>query len=233
MKCSVRIALVVASAGFLGGCGPAVSNSEEGGTDGNSGSGDAGASMTGRQTTTTTGSTTTAGGTGGTTAASTADPSTTGSDSTDPTSSSSADATTDPSSGTRACAEDDAYRGALIIGGVDRIRIFRRDDVADTCTWLTLVALPGGESTYDVDATTPWVLESAAWNEVADSCDSDFPGEAGENPIPDAWGTIELEQASPQLPCFAHVDVQLQLLFNPDPAVIVEMCQSMIVLSDC
>jgi hypothetical protein len=35
------------------------------------------------------------------------------------------------------------------------------------------------------------------------------------------------------LPCLASVDVQLQLLENPDPPVIVEMCQSMIVLGEC
>jgi hypothetical protein len=221
---TVRIAML--ATGFLGACGPVSSESDESGADAETveSSADTTQAATASTTSTTSQPSTTSAG-----PLDTGDPSDAGSGTADPASSTSADTS---ETGAGACAED-GYRGALIIGGIDRVRIFRRDDAAKTCTWLTLAALPGGESPYDVDATTPWVLESAAWNDAPESCETNFPAESGEVLVPDAWGTIDLQPPAPALPCLADVDVQLQLLENPDPPVFIELCHTMITLDGC
>lgn len=217
---------VIVAAGCVGACGPVSSDADESGADAETveTSTDTAESTTASTTSTTGQPSTSSGG-----PADTGDPSDAGSGTAGP-DSTSADTTAE--TGTGACAEAD-YRGALIIGGIDRVRIFRRDDAAGTCTWLTLAAVPGGESPYDVDAPTPWVLESAAWNDAPESCETNFPAEAGEVLIPDAWGTIDLHPPAPALPCLADIDVQLQLLENPDPPVFIELCQTMIPLDGC
>jgi hypothetical protein len=225
----MAIMAIIAS---LSGCGPAVSVSESAGTD--AGSGSAGSDASGTQSTsggpgTTT--TTTETGTGLTTTVTSAGVTSMGSD--DTTATTDHGTTHAGSTGALACDGGDGYRAAMIIGGVDRIRLFFRNDAASTCTWLTLAWNPGGGSPYAATATDPWTLETAAWNNVPEACDDDFPGKLGENYIPDAVGTIDLEQPSPQQPCSIAVDVQLQLLENPDPPVFVDFCHPMLTVGDC
>jgi hypothetical protein len=123
----------------------------------------------------------------------------------------------------------------FIPGGLDRIRIFRRDDAANTCVWMTL-AWPGGVSQYDVEVTgaNEWTVEGVSRNDDASSCDGDFPGSIEDIPVPDATGEAILSGEDPSgLPCEVGVDVTLQLVPNPDPPAYVSLCAQSLDLGLC
>ena len=135
------------------------------------------------------------------------------------------------STGAVQCDDGSSYRAAMFFGGLDRITIYRRDDALGTCVWMTLAA-PLDQSEYEVETTVPWALEQVWRNEDPASCDTADPGAAGQTSVPDAWGTIAV-QTEPAGACTADVDVELQLLENPDPGVVVELCAEAIAIEGC
>ena len=139
---------------------------------------------------------------------------------------------TDGTTGGAACEDPSSYRGVFIPGGLDRIRLYRRSDEENTCYWMTLVS-PLEMATYEAEVTAPWVLQEVFWNMSAPSCDELDPAGAGANMVPDATGTITLEAGPSGAPCTAALDLDLQLLQNPDPPVFVPLCQESIALEGC
>ena len=80
----------------------------------------------------------------------------------------------DSGSGTTGVQGNVVYSAQALPGGLDRIRIFKRDLDADRCTWVVLVApaLPG---MYPVTTPPGWSVESISISDVGAACDSDSP----------------------------------------------------------
>lgn len=130
------------------------------------------------------------------------------------------------------CDDSATYRAVPIIGALDRVRIFRRDDAAMRCDWLTLV-WPAEVSQYDVPVVDSWGLEQASWNTEPASCDTEDPFIEGGTPVPDISGTVGIEFDGDGWPCTLDIDLTLQLIENPDPPSYVEMCQQQVVVEGC
>lgn len=142
------------------------------------------------------------------------------------------DASAGDSTGAALCEDPSLYRGVYMPGGLDRIRLYRRSDEENTCYWMTLVA-PFEQVVYEAEVTPPWVLQEIFWNMSAESCDELDPSGAEANFVPDATGTIVVTDGPAGAPCSVSLDLQLQLLANPDPPVFVPMCQDVIRLEGC
>lgn len=131
-----------------------------------------------------------------------------------------------------ACEDAGVYRAVQIIGALNRVRIYRRDDDAMRCDWMS-IASPMEGSQYDVPVTRSWGLEQAFWNSDPSSCDDDDPSPGGASSVPDISGTIDIEFDSMAWPCTLDLDLTLQLISDPDPPWFVELCQQRIQVEGC
>lgn len=116
-------------------------------------------------------------------------------------------ASTSEGSETTGTPDDADYRAVAIVGGLDRIRIFKHDLVADHCTWITLVA-PSLPSRFDVTTPEGWSVESIAISDMGDACDSDTPDMFGAETATSAMGAIEFGNPGVVYPCLVSPDVE-------------------------
>ncbi len=130
------------------------------------------------------------------------------------------------------CEDAGTYHALRMIGALDRVRIFRRDDAGMRCDWLTL-AWPTEGSQYDVPVVESWGLEQASWNSDPTSCDTDDPFVEEGTPVPDVSGTVDIVFDGEGWPCTIDLDLTLQLVADPDPPWFVEMCGQQIAVEGC
>jgi hypothetical protein len=98
------------------------------------------------------------------------------------------------------------YSAVALPGGLDRIRVFRRDDTADQCMWMMLVA-PGIAGMYPVDTPDGWAVESISISDSAAACESVDPGMFGAEAATAAAGTVGFAMVGMVYPCGIDVDV--------------------------
>jgi hypothetical protein len=100
------------------------------------------------------------------------------------------------------------YRAVALIGGLNRVRVMKRNDDDDTCTYVSLVE-PAFKGTFgDVDVTDPWGVEYAGITDSAAACDSDNPVMFGGSAATDGQGTVGLENVGmAAIPCVVDIDV--------------------------
>jgi hypothetical protein len=101
---------------------------------------------------------------------------------------------------------DGIYAAIAIPGGLDRIRVTKRNDDDGTCTWAVLVT-PSNGGVFAVTVTDPWTVESMGTNNDPDSCD-DNPPVATEDAT-SATGTIDLDGVMTVFPCTVDIDVTI------------------------
>lgn len=125
--------------------------------------------------------------------------------STEPESSSSSDGSSSSDTG-----DDGAiYRAVALIGGLNRVRIFKRNDADDLCTFVSLVD-PSFGAFGSIDVTQPWGVEYAGITDSAAACDSDNPLMFGSDEATDGDGAIDLADVGMGgVPCTVDIDVSL------------------------
>ncbi len=112
----------------------------------------------------------------------------------------------DSGSGTTGAQGNVVYSAQALPGGLDRIRIFKRDLDADRCTWVVLVApaLPG---MYPVTTPAGWSVESISISDVGAACDSASPAMFGSEPATSATGDVAFGMMGAVYPCELDIDV--------------------------
>ena len=98
------------------------------------------------------------------------------------------------------------YSAVALPGGLDRIRIFKRDLDNDRCTWVVLVS-PAIAGMYPVMTPGNWSVESISISDVGMACDSDNPAMFGSEPATAAVGDVMFGMMGAVYPCEVDIDV--------------------------
>jgi hypothetical protein len=104
------------------------------------------------------------------------------------------------------------YGAAVIIGGLDRIRVTRADDAAGTCDQLILVSPSGGGGTGLTGIHVPmgWSLESATRSGRIADCDAMATvGGAGERATSGVGEITATMSSATGFPCRLELNVDL------------------------
>lgn len=117
------------------------------------------------------------------------------------------DGTTDDSGSDSTGAQGNVvYSAEALPGGLDRVRIFKRDLDADRCTWIVLVAPPIA-GMYPVTTPAGWSVESISISDVGMACDSASPAMFGSEPATAAVGDVTFAMVGAIYPCEVDLDV--------------------------
>ena len=100
---------------------------------------------------------------------------------------------------------DDEYSAQALPGGLDRLRILKRDLVADRCMWIVLVA-PKLMSIFRIDTPKGWSVESVRITDGGPACDFDTPEMGGFEDATAASGTITFRMPGAVYPCTVDID---------------------------